>query len=182
MKFRELTVEEMARGYTFSKERREYSCIFCGETFSEGRIYDKDDRLITAEQAVREHVLEAHDGAFGGLINLERQVSGLTDVQKNVLSGMYRQISNNDIGLEMGISSATVRTHKFNIQKMKREARILLAVLENIENEELRAEREHLTAMMEDRKRDRDYHEESPVERSVTGNSLHPFFTQFYLK
>ena len=81
MEFRELTVEEMARGYTFSKERREYSCIFCGETFSEGRIYDKDDRLITAEQAVREHVLEAHDGAFGGLINLERQVSGLTDVQ-----------------------------------------------------------------------------------------------------
>ena len=36
----------------------------------------------------------------------------------------------------MNISAATVRTHKFNIQKMKREARILLAVLNQIEDED----------------------------------------------
>ena len=30
----------------------------------------------------------------------------------------------------MGISTATVRAHKFNLQKAKREAKILLALLE----------------------------------------------------
>ncbi len=182
MEFKELTVEDLTKGYIFSKDKREYSCIFCSEVFSEGRIYEKGSRLITAEQAVKEHVLEAHHGAFNGLVGLDRQINGLTDVQKKVLTGMYTGMSNKDLGADMGISSATVRTHRFNIQKMKREARILLAILENIENDSIRAERECLSLQIEENRKQEGGQEEHTVSRSFTVNNLHPFFTKFYLK
>lgn len=104
---------------------------------------------MTAERAVREHVLEAHGGAFKGLIGLDKQINGLSDIQKQILEGMYAGDDNKAIGEEMAISAATVRTHKFNIQKMKREARILLALLENIENEEVVTARRVLLEQMD---------------------------------
>ena len=90
---------------------------------------------------------------------------------------MYAGDDNKAIGEEMAISAATVRTHKFNIQKMKREARILLALLENIENEEVVTARRVLLEQMD---RDRENRSAGKcnglhLDRSITGNSLHPF-------
>ena len=185
MQFKELTVEELARGYVYSAGTGEYTCIFCGEAFSEGQIYQKGARLVSAERAVREHMIEAHGGAGSGLIGLDKQVSGLSDTQKKILAAAYEGRDNKEIGQEMGISDATVRSHKFNIQKMKREARILLAILENIENEEARAQTEALAQQIEESRqieKERGEKSEQRIDRSLTGNNLHPFFTQFYLK
>ena len=66
---------------------------------------------------------------------MDKQVNGLSEIQKDVLTGMYLEKDNKQICEEMGISAATVRSHKFNLQKSKREAKILLALLEQIENE-----------------------------------------------
>ena len=184
MQFKELTIEELTRGYAWSDEKGTFVCIFCGEEYIDGTVYERHGRMMTAERAVREHVLEAHGGAFKGLIGLDKQINGLSDIQKQILEGMYAGDDNKAIGEEMAISAATVRTHKFNIQKMKREARILLALLENIENEEVVTARRVLLEQM-----DRDRENEVPenanglnLDRSITGNSLHPFFTNFYLK
>ncbi len=183
MQFKELTVEELTRGYIRSEEKDAYICIFCGETFSEGIIFKKGERFVTAQRAVKEHVAEEHGGAFNGLIDLDKQISGLSDIQKNILRGLYEEKDNKTLGREMGISDATVRTHKFNIQKMKREARILLAILENIENENLKNERAVIEEQLnKDAAGQRHGTDDLSVERSLTGNSLHPFFTQFYLK
>ncbi len=184
MQFKELTVEELTRGYAWSAEKGAFICIFCGEEFAEGTVYERHGRMITADRAIREHVLEAHGGAFKGLIDLDKQINGLSEVQKQILQGMYCGDDNKALGEEMGISVATVRTHKFNIQKMKREARILLAILENIENEDVVTARE---ALLEQIGTDSENElnkelEDKHLGRSITGNSLHPFFTTFYLK
>ena len=181
MEFKELTLEELIRGYIVSPEEGTCTCIFCGEKYEDGLIYHSRGRMVTAQRAIREHLMDIHDGVFHGLIQLDKQVSGLSDAQKEILEGMYLEKDNKEMGEEMGISVATVRTHKFNIQKMKREARILLAVMEQIENEEVVAERKQLEPQVAMASAPAVI-EPPQMERPVTGNNLHPFFTQFNLK
>lgn len=180
MEFKELNIEELTRGFVHTIEEGTLTCIFCGEKFQDGLIYNSRGRMVTAERAMREHLEDFHGGVFYGLMGLDKQVNGLSDSQKEILEGMYLEKDNKELSKEMDISVATVRTHKFNIQKMKREARILLAALEQIENEEVVAARRQI------QKRDGGESNEnkgfSGLERTFTGNSLHPFFTQFNLK
>lgn len=177
MEFKELTIAELAKGFVKDDEKGGYTCIFCGEFFEEGMVYNSSARLITAERAVEEHVLDCHGGAFGGLMNLDKQISGLSEAQRDILECMYLEKDNKEISTMLGISAATVRTHKFNIQKMKREAKILLALLEQVENEELVNRRKRLEPGAERKEQKQDY-----SDNRFDGNSLHPFFTQFDLK
>jgi len=177
MEFKELTVAELARGYVKDEEKCAYVCIFCGDVFEEGIVYNFHGRMLTAERAAAEHVIDSHGGVFNGLVNLDRQINGLSDSQRDILECMYMEKDNKEISKELGISTATVRTHKFNIQKMKREAKILLALLEQIENDEIVNRRKRLEPGA-------DAGSESFVypQHDFEGNNLHPFFTQFSLK
>lgn len=178
--FKDLTVEELTRGYVI--EDGVYRCIFCGETFEDGLIYTSRGRSVTAGKAMAEHIADRHGSSFSCLVAMDKQVNGLSETQKNLLLCMYDDMDNKEIGEDLGISPATVRTHKFNLQKMKREAKIMLALMEQLENEELVEERRRmaapdsaaagnpaagvLTGMPE-------------VTDSFSGNMLHPFFTRF---
>lgn len=175
MEFKELTVEELTLGYIQSPQEESCTCIFCGEVYEEGIVYRSRGRTVTAERAVKEHIFDRHGGVFHGLLDLDKQVNGLSEIQKDVLTGMYQEKDNKQICEEMGISAATVRSHKFNLQKSKREAKILLALLEQIENETIvkqrkKTEQEALPI------------EELLVKKDFSGNTLHPFFTQYNLK
>ena len=182
MEFKELTLKELTDGYIRSAEEGTCTCIFCGETYEEDLIYQSRGRMVNAERAMREHLIDVHGGVFCGLMQLDRQVSGLSDTQKEILEGMYLQKDNKEMGEELGISAAPVRTHKFNIQKMKREARILLAMMEQIENEEVVAARKRLEPEEPMAMAPGTGSSETLSDRPMPGNSLHPFFTQFHLK
>ena len=134
MEFKELTLEELIQGYVRLDEEQAYQCIFCGEKFEEGLIYTSRGRSVSAHRAMQEHLFDEHGGVFESLLEMDKQVNGLSDSQKEVLEGMYRQKDNKALCEAMSISAATVRTHKFNLQKMKREARVFLAIMEQIEN------------------------------------------------
>lgn len=175
--FKDLSVEELSLGYTVEDAGTAYRCIFCGETFEKGIIYTSGGKSIDACRAVTEHVYREHGGAFEALVSLDKQVNGLTDVQKKLLTSMYEGMENKEISEELDINSATVRTHKFKLQKMKREAKIFLALLEHIENEELCAYEERIKADLE-----RSPEEILLPDNDFTGNALHPFFTNFNLK
>ena len=174
--FKELTVEELARGYVIDEDTKEYTCIFCGEKYEEGLVYTSNGRLVTAEKAMSEHIINAHDGSFNCLVSMDKQMNGLSDTQKNLLMCMYEEMGNKEIGEEMNINPATVRTHKFNLQKMKREAKVLLALLEQIEDEDLVNERRK-------QKRDNSVRIENVIDdipditTGFSGNTLHLFFT-----
>ncbi|MFQ9893409.1 MAG: LuxR C-terminal-related transcriptional regulator [Emergencia sp.] len=177
MEFKELSIEELTSGFVWSEEKRGYVCIFCGELFEEGLVYQSRGRMVTAGRAIEEHIFDEHGGVFYGLISLDKQISGLSEAQKDILQGLYQEKNNRELGAELGISAATVRTHKFNLQKMKREARILLAVLAQIEDEMLIKARKQLEGEQPEE-------EKEPVTsaKEFKGNNLHPFFTQFNLK
>ncbi len=174
MEFKELSIEEMVRGYTEDATTGKLCCIFCGEEFEKGLFYTSRGRTVSAERAMEEHVLDEHDGAFYGMLRLGKNVHGLSDSQQDILEGMYLEKDNRQLGEEMDISVATVRTQKFNIRRMKREARMLLAMLEQIENEEISERRKYLEEDAEEQR------SEFPAAgRDFSGNSLHPFFSQF---
>ncbi len=171
--FKDLTVKELMNGYFKRNETNDYCCIFCGEVFEEGIIYTCGERLLTAEKAVEEHINEVHGGAFQVLINLDKQICGLTDIQKSILTNLYDQNDNKTIGENMGISAATVRTHKFNLQKAKREAKILLALIETVEDENF---------LNKVKPKEPSEAINSKNNTLFEINSLHPFFTQFKYK
>ena len=176
MEFKELTLEELTRGYVWSEEQL-YQCIFCGDKMEEGLIYSSRGKSVNALRAMQEHIFDEHGSVFECLLNLDKQMNGLSDAQKDVLEGLYYEKDNKAIGKEMGISDATVRTYKFNLQKMKRRARIFLAMMEQIENEDFIALRKRLEP-----EQNVENIRKPHFDTQFGANLLHPFFTQYNLK
>ena len=176
MEFKELTLEELTRGYVWSEEQL-YQCIFCGDKMEEGLIYSSRGKSVNALRAMQEHIFDEHGSVFECLLNLDEQMNGLSDAQKDVLEGLYYEKDNKAIGKEMGISDATVRTYKFNLQKMKRRARIFLAMMEQIENEDFIALRKRLEP-----EQNVENIRKPHFDTQFGANLLHPFFTQYNLK
>ena len=177
MEFKELTLEELTRGYVWSEEEQLYQCIFCGDKMEEGLIYSSRGKSVNALRAMQEHIYDEHGSVFECLLNLDKQMNGLSDAQKDVLEGLYYEKDNKAIGKEMGISDATVRTYKFNLQKMKRRARIFLAMMEQIENEDFIALRKRLEP-----EQNVENIRKPHFDTQFGANLLHPFFTQYNLK
>ena len=177
MEFKELTLEELTRGYVWSEEEQLYQCIFCGDKFEEGLIYSSRGKSVNALRAMQEHIFDEHVSVFECLLDLDKQMNGLSDAQKDVLEGLYYEKDNKAIGEEMGISDATVRTYKFNLQKMKRRARIFLAMMEQIENEEIIALRKRLEP-----EQNVENIRKPHFDTQFGANLLHPFFTQYNFK
>ena len=177
MEFKELTLEELTRGYVWSEEEQLYQCIFCGDKMEEGLIYSSRGKSVNALRAMQEDIFDEHGSVFECLLNLDKQMNGLSDAQKDVLEGLYYEKDNKAIGKEMGISDATVRTYKFNLQKMKRRARIFLAMMEQIENEDFIALRKRLEP-----EQNVENIRKPHFDTQFGANLLHPFFTQYNLK
>ena len=177
MEFKELTLEELTRGYVWSEEEQLYQCIFCGDKMEEGLIYSSRGKSVNALRAMQEHIFDEHGSVFECLLNLDKQMNGLSDAQKDVLEGLYYEKDNKAIGKEVGISDATVRTYKFNLQKMKRRARIFLAMMEQIENEDFIALRKRLEP-----EQNVENIRKPHFDTQFGANLLHPFFTQYNLK
>ena len=86
--FKELSLEELRRGYVIHRDGT-YTCIFCGASFETGVIYHSRGRDVTAERAIREHMQEVHSGTFWPMLELDKTLNGLTEVQKTLLSFIY---------------------------------------------------------------------------------------------
>lgn len=134
LQLNDLTLSELELGYTLDHREGCYCCVFCGECFEDGIIYHSKGRMVSAKKAVKEHIEIEHDGIFDSLISLDKRFNGLSDVQKRVMTLLYSGKDNKAISEEMDISIATVRSHKFNLQKAKKEAMILLTLLKEIES------------------------------------------------
>lgn len=171
--FKDICIDELERGYVKQESGEGYNCIFCGEDFEEGVIYSSRGRMVTAQKAAIEHIEDEHGGSFQSLISLDKQISGLSDVQKNMLISMYNRKDVKATSEDMGISPATVRTHKFNLQKIKREAKIFLALMEMVESDNSLNENKKITKNMDEIELI-----EPSKEDGFSLNFLHPFFTQ----
>lgn len=127
------TVEDLINGYVYDEDYKSYTCIFCGEIFEEGIIYQYEEKLCTAMKMVEMHILEKHESSFDFLLNMDKKYTNLTDRQKEIHEIIYNETDNRLIAEKMETTPATVRSYKFKMREKLRQAKVYMALVSLIE-------------------------------------------------
>lgn len=120
--------EELAEGVKKSGEAS-HVCLICYECFENGRVYDIDGTLYEGGRAAREHVQKVHGDTGLWLSGLDKRLTGLTDTQRLLLNCMQEGLDDKETAARMGISTSTVRNHRFQMRERARQARVFLALM-----------------------------------------------------
>ncbi|TCZ79889.1 DUF2087 domain-containing protein [Paenibacillus albiflavus] len=125
------SIEEMKQGYVYDKANEVYVCLACGERFEQGRIYQIEDAWYEAEKYTRIHIVDKHISMFNYLINLNKKLTGLTDLQRSLITLFQNGLSDNEIVKELGSGSAsTIRNHRFTLREKMKQAKVFLSIME----------------------------------------------------
>lgn len=124
------SIDDIKKGYICTDSNEEYVCLICGERFTKGIIYKDGDLYMDAEKAAKSHVAKTHKSVFSYLINMDKKLTGLTDLQKNLLESFYNGESDNEIAEEFKSSTSTIRNHRFLLKQREKQAKIFLALME----------------------------------------------------
>jgi DNA-binding CsgD family transcriptional regulator len=131
------SLEDLKRGFSFNEQTREYSCLFCDQKYKRGYIYDGESVLMDAETAVETHVSTMHGGAFEALAQQDKKLTGLTELQRELLGRFRRDEPDKEIAVALGIGSAsTIRNHRFALREREKQARIFLALMELVRSKQ----------------------------------------------
>lgn len=124
-------VEDIKRGYRFGPEERVYTCLFCGEPYRQGHVYPGDGGWLDAETAAASHIERAHTSALDALLAFDKKATGLTDLQKELLTRFNRGESDEEIVAAMSMGSrSTVRNHRYALREREKQARVFVAIME----------------------------------------------------
>lgn len=134
--FWDANINEIKKGYVYDEETSEYICLICGKIYEDGVIYPQGDTLYMAVKAMEKHIAGEHGPMFNYLIDLNKRYTGLTDIQKEVLMYFYQGISDKDIvRKQAGGSTSTIRNHRFKLKEKQKQAKVFLAVMELLNEE-----------------------------------------------
>jgi hypothetical protein len=127
-----VSLEDLLAGFTSTGTY--FQCLFCGERRRHGRIYQHGSHLVDAKLAMEHHITEAHQSTFQGLLEMGKPGSGLSEVQLNLLGHMYAGLTDKEIQpLAGNVSLSTIRNHRFQLRTKARQAKVLLAIMELLE-------------------------------------------------
>ncbi|MEQ6377318.1 DUF2087 domain-containing protein [Bacillaceae bacterium S4-13-58] len=129
--FWDASVEELTKGYFYNSEKETYCCLVCQEVFQKGIIYPINNVLYEAEWAMKHHITDKHHSMLHHLLSLDRKYTGLSDIQKEVLTYFYQGLSDKEIAqlIEVG-STSTIRTHRFKLKEREKQSRVFLAIMD----------------------------------------------------
>lgn len=131
--FWEASVEEIIKGYIYDKEKEEFICLICGESFSKGIIYKSGELLLEAERAIKNHITVEHNSMFDYLINMDKKYTGLTEHQRNLLTAFKSGLSDKEIVEAEGEgSTSTIRNHRFKLKEREKQAKVFLAIMQSM--------------------------------------------------
>ncbi|PQP83816.1 transcriptional regulator [Paenibacillus sp. PCH8] len=123
------SLEEIKRGYV--EEGAAYICVCCGYRTEAGIIYPEEGVLYEAARYMRVHIEKAHGTVFEYLLELDKSVTGLSDVQRGLLAQFHEGKKDVEVQKALGIGSAsTIRNHRFVLKEKERQAKIFLALME----------------------------------------------------
>lgn len=129
--FWQATLADLKQGYIYRPLEAEYVCLVCGNAFADGEVFADGDRLYEARKAVRMHIAANHGSPFHFLLGLDKKLTGLTELQKNVLQLSHAGHSDNEVARELGAGSpSTVRNHRFALRERQKQAKVFLAIME----------------------------------------------------
>ena len=136
IQFWNASIEEMKQGYIHNKHEEIYTCFLCGETYENGVIYSIDHNLYEAKKAIEVHMSIAHTPVFDFLLGLGRVYTGLSASQNELAKLFFAGHSDKEIVALTGANSAsTIRNQRFAIREKYKQAKVLVALVELMEQQ-----------------------------------------------
>ncbi|MEK3705880.1 DUF2087 domain-containing protein [Paenibacillus sp. FSL R7-0198] len=132
------SLEEIKRGYI--EEGPAYICVCCGYRTESGIVYPEEGVLYEAARYMRVHIEKVHGSVFEYLLELDKSVTGLSDVQRGLLAQFHEGKKDAEVQKALGIGSAsTIRNHRFVLKEKERQAKIFLALMELLKSKDTQA-------------------------------------------
>lgn len=132
------SLEEIKRGYM--EEGPAYICVCCGYRTEAGIIYPEEGVLYEAARYMRVHIEKVHGSVFEYLLEQDKSVTGLSDVQRGLLAQFHEGKKDTEVQKALGIGSAsTIRNHRFVLKEKERQAKIFLALMELLKSKDTQA-------------------------------------------
>lgn len=125
----EKTLAEIKNGYSKDKQNF-YHCHFCNTCFEDGEIFPIHHHFYRAEKAIQLHIREEHGSVFEQLMQLDKKICSLTEVQKKLMQYMQEGKTDKEIALMTKTSTSTVRHQRFVFKEKARQAKMYLALYE----------------------------------------------------
>ena len=123
------SLEHLKAGYL--EQADHFLCLCCGKAFEKGIIYPDGGVLYEAERYTRRHIEQEHQSVFQHLIRLDKSVTGLTELQSQLLEHFYLGLTDQAVQQALAIgSTSTIRNHRFALKEKERQARVFLAIME----------------------------------------------------
>ena len=130
------STDELKKGYTHNSQERHYACLLCGEAFKTGVIYPINGALYDAENAAEAHVKTQHPPIFEFLLGMGRVYTGLSAGQEELARLFSAGHSDKEIvALTDAGSPSTVRNQRFAIREKYKQAKVLVALVELMEEQ-----------------------------------------------
>ncbi|MTI69628.1 MAG: DUF2087 domain-containing protein [Firmicutes bacterium] len=124
-------INDIKRGYCYDEKEDEYICLICGKCYTKGIIYPFEGKLYEAEKAVKKHIKDEHGSTFDYLVNMSKKYTGLTNVQKELLTCFFEGLSDKEIvGKHGSGSTSTIRNHRFRLKEKEKQAKVFLAIMD----------------------------------------------------
>lgn len=121
------TVKDYQNGYNYQDGI--FSCLYCEQQYEDGYIYPVDGKQAVAQRAMIHHLNTDHEGALGSLIAQHKEISGLSEIQQEILALFARQLSDSVIAQRLGVSTSTVRNHRFRLREKEKQAKVFLSIM-----------------------------------------------------
>ena len=127
------SINEIVNGYVEDTEC--FTCVLCEKTFEKGKIYTIEEQLYDAYGAVRHHIKTRHKSVANYLLQQELSLTGISEVQHEILVALLAGKNDKDITSQLGIAASTVRNHRFKLREKEKQAKLFYALMESLEKE-----------------------------------------------
>jgi len=127
------STDDLKRGYSFDAQQGRYFCLLCGRSYEGGVIYPVDDALFEAEKAMQAHMAAAHPSMFEYYLNMGRAYTGLSAGQAELARLFYQGHTDKEIANMTGMGMSTIRNQRFAIREKYKQAKVLVALTELME-------------------------------------------------
>jgi len=145
-KIENATATDLKNGFLITErlidKARIYTCLFCNMQYDADDIYTFKKLLVNGKKAIKLHIHDEHGEVFNLLLSRDKAQTGLTDAQKEFLSNYYngmnydKDVSDKEIAEKMNISPSTVRFQRYSFREKAKQAKIILALAELLEEME----------------------------------------------
>ncbi|MEK4628398.1 MAG: DUF2087 domain-containing protein [Solibacillus sp.] len=129
MDYENLSIQQLMQGY-YDKEGLLH-CLFCTTNYYEHEVFPVEGKFLNALGMMEVHLTDAHQSPFHALLQQDKKITGLSDVQMEMLGHFYAGESDQQIVRDSSVNSvSTVRQHRFKLREKERQAKVFLALMQ----------------------------------------------------